>query len=105
MVSGMDESSRPRRPNIGRQHAATAQPACGVSFGLRCDRLEDRTVPSTFTVTNLHDAGPGSLRAAVAAADATSGATIAFAPGLHGAIGLTTGELDLTSSVTINSST
>src|SRR5262245_33820033 len=32
--------------------------------------LEDRTVPSTFKVTNLNDAGPGSLRQAVLDANA-----------------------------------
>jgi hypothetical protein len=32
------------------------------------EALEDRTVPSTIPVTNLLDSGPGSLRAAVAAA-------------------------------------
>ena len=32
---------------------------------LSVERLEDRTVPSTFTVRNLADSGPGSLRQAV----------------------------------------
>ena len=31
--------------------------------------LEDRTAPATFPVTTLSDAGPGSLRAAIAAAN------------------------------------
>jgi hypothetical protein len=35
------------------------------SFVPRLDVLEDRTLPSTFTVTNLLDAGDGSLRQAV----------------------------------------
>src|SRR5262249_50187708 len=39
--------------------------------------LEDRTVPSTLTVTNLLDSGPGSLRAAVGSAN--NGDTIKFA--------------------------
>jgi hypothetical protein len=51
--------------------------------------LEDRTLPSTFTVLNLNDSGPGSLRAAIASGDDT----IAFANGLHGTITLT--HLDL----------
>jgi hypothetical protein len=46
-----------RRPS--RRHAQTSR--------LRLEALEDRTVPSTFTVTNLLDTGPGSLRAAVTA--------------------------------------
>jgi hypothetical protein len=45
-------------------------------------RLEDRTLPSTFTVMDLHDSGPGSLRAAIAAANANPGAdTIVFQHG------------------------
>jgi hypothetical protein len=59
--------------------------------------LEDRTVPSTFTVTSLDDSGPGTLRAGVA-----SGAdTIKFAPGLHGTITLAS-EIAITSSLTID---
>jgi hypothetical protein len=59
--------------------------------------LEDRTVPSTFTVTSLADSGTGTLRAGVA-----SGAdTIRFAPGLHGTIPLTS-EIAITSTLTID---
>jgi hypothetical protein len=46
---------------------------------LRVESLEDRLAPATFTVTNINDAGAGSLRAAVTAANATAAAdTIAF---------------------------
>src|SRR5262245_20821974 len=63
--------------------------------------LEDRSLPSTFTVTNLLDSGAGSLRAAVSAANANPGAdTIDFAT--TGTIGLTSGELLITDSLTIN---
>src|SRR5262249_30684308 len=63
--------------------------------------LEDRCLPSTFTVLNLLDTGPGSLRAAVAAANTNPGAdTINF--GTTATIALTSGELDITDSVTIN---
>ena len=41
---------------------------------LSLERLEDRVVLSAFTVTNLNDSGPGSLRAEIAAANAHSGA-------------------------------
>ena len=65
--------------------------------------MEDRTLLSTLVVTNLHDSGAGSLRAAVAAADAEpSAAVITFAKGLKGTIPLSTGELLITNSVTIN---
>jgi hypothetical protein len=71
---------------------------------LRLEALEERTLLSAppLLVTNLNDSGDGSLRAAVQAADATSGAVIDFARGLHGTITLTSGELDLTSTMTIN---
>src|SRR6516164_4826570 len=71
------------------------------SFRPRLDILEDRTLPSTFTVTNLLDTGPGSLRAAVTAANANPGPdAIDFAT--TGTIPLTSGELDITDSLTIN---
>jgi hypothetical protein len=64
----------------------------------RLEALEDRTLPSTFTVLNLNDSGPGSLRAGIASADDT----ITFAAGLHGTITLTSGELLISNSVMIN---
>ena len=68
---------------------------------LRVEALEDRSMPSTFTVLNLLDSGPDSLRAAVAAANANPGAdAINFAT--TGIIALTSGQLDITDSLTIN---
>src|SRR5262249_12912745 len=55
-----------------------------------------------FLATNLNDSGAGSLRTAVENADATSGAVLSFAPSLHGTITLTSGQLDVTSNMTIN---
>ncbi len=54
--------------------------------------LEDRANPATFTVQNLGDTGPGSLRAAVDLANITPGAdTIVFAPAIQGGtVNLTT---------------
>src|SRR5262245_3570866 len=83
------------------------RPAAGLRlprFRPRLEALEDRTLLSAppLVVSNLHDSGPGSLRAAVQAADATTGAVIDFAPGLHGTITLRSGQLNLTSSMTIN---
>src|SRR5262249_53747127 len=56
------------------------------------DALEDRTAPAILTVTTLTDTGPGSLRDALAQANATPDAdTIQFAPGLaRQAVALTT---------------
>ncbi len=59
--------------------------------------LEDRCVPST--VTNLNDAGPGSLRQAIL--DTPAGGTVDFRPGLTGTITLTTGELALNKELAI----
>src|SRR5262249_49541082 len=57
---------------------------------------------ANITVMNLNDAGAGSLRAAIALADASAGAdTIDFAPGLTGTITLTSGELTLSTDVYI----
>jgi hypothetical protein len=70
---------------------------------LHVEALEDRCLPSTFTVLNLNDGGPGSLRQAVAEANALGGAdTIEFAPGLKGTVSLTSGELAITDSLTID---
>lgn len=59
--------------------------------------MEDRVVPSTFTVTNTFDSGAGSLRQAVALSNMTAGPnTINFAATARGTINLTSGELLVT---------
>src|SRR4051794_14606657 len=67
---------------------------------LAVEALEGRCLPSTFTVTNLNDAGPGSLRQAVANANDEAlhpGAdTVVFRPGLEGTIFLTSGQVPIT---------
>jgi hypothetical protein len=72
-----------------------------VVLGL--EALEDRTVPSTLTVTNSLDTGvigDGSMRGEIAAA--ASGDTINFDPSLVGqTIALTGGELAVTKSLDI----
>ena len=67
------------------------------------DMLESRTMLSTFTVTNTQDSGTGSLRDAIAQANAHSGADkIAFASAVTGTILLTSGPLTITDDVKIN---
>src|SRR5262249_55154153 len=83
----------------GRPAAAVRQPA-RARRGL--ESLDGRIVPSTFHVTTLADGGPGSLRAAVARANAHPGAdTIDFDSGLTGTIALTGSELDITGDLAI----
>jgi hypothetical protein len=60
------------------------------------DVLEDRSLLSTFTVTNLLDCGPGSLRAGIQ----SNYPTITFCQGLTGTISLTS-ELLINRCVTI----
>jgi hypothetical protein len=66
-----------------------------------CERLEQRLVLSTFTVDNLLDTGPGSLRDAIDAANIAPGPdAIEFAGGVKGAITLAT-QLHVTDDLTI----
>ncbi|MBM4072251.1 MAG: hypothetical protein FJ271_25485 [Planctomycetes bacterium] len=59
------------------------------SIRLGFEVLEDRCTPAIYTVTNLADAGAGSLRQAVLNANAHAGAdTIVFKDGLEGTIKL-----------------
>jgi hypothetical protein len=64
---------------------------------LLLEPLEGRCLPST--VTNLNDAGAGSLRQAII--DTPAGGTVDFQPGLSGIITLTTGELAIGKDLTI----
>jgi hypothetical protein len=77
--------------------------ALRARFVPQLETLEDRTVPSTLTVTNNLDtsvAGDGSLRGEIAAAQ--SGDTIVFAPSLAGqTVTLTSGELAINKSLDI----
>jgi hypothetical protein len=70
---------------------------------LRCEALEPRELLATLTVTTALDGAPGSLRDAIARAEA--GDTIRFAPALRGAtLPLTAGELAITRPLTIQGS-
>ncbi|QDU19643.1 choice-of-anchor Q domain-containing protein [Urbifossiella limnaea] len=85
-----------------------------MAVQLRAEALEDRTVPATFTVTDLSDAGPGTLRAAVGLANAAPDAdTIVFAgPAVGGIVLLSTAggtqfgpnALEVTTPITITGS-
>jgi hypothetical protein len=79
---------------------ATTRSRRTAHFRPRLEALEDRWLPSTLTVLNTADSGPGSLRDTIAAAP--NGATILFDPSLDGqTITLTSGELVLTRSLDI----
>jgi hypothetical protein len=81
----------------GRTHHRSVAPR----FRPRLEALEDRFLPSTLTVLNTNDSGPGSLRAEIAAAQ--SGDTIVFDPSLGGSvITLSSGQLMINTSLTIH---
>src|SRR5438105_4991490 len=64
----------PRRYRLPRAHGAVRGPAI--------ETLEQRTLLSTYTVTNANDGGAGSLRAAILSANGNAGAdVIKFAVG------------------------
>jgi hypothetical protein len=82
-------------PNrLAGQHAKAHWPH---PYRPRLEVLESRDLPST--VTNLDDAGDGSLRQAIL--DTPAGGTVDFQPGLTGTITLTTGELLINKDLTI----
>src|SRR5262245_24805411 len=86
------QAGPPRRPR--RRPARRCPPL---------EQLEGRLVLSAYHVSTLADAGPGSLREAVARANTHPGAdVVVFDEGLTGTIALTGGELDLTDDVKIN---
>ncbi|MCA9054948.1 MAG: hypothetical protein KDA75_14000, partial [Planctomycetaceae bacterium] len=62
---------------------------------LSFERLEDRTLLSTFTVSNNNDSGAGSLRQAILAAESNPGADDIFFAELPGEIDLTSGQMPL----------
>ena len=62
------------------------------TFSLSFEQLEDRCVPSTFSVVNLNDNGAGSLRQAILNANATPGPNVINFD-VAGTIQLTSGAL------------
>jgi hypothetical protein len=64
--------------------------------------LESRIAPATFLVTNLNDAGQGSLRDAIAQANDRPGADlIVFKAGLTGMINVASGQMAITDTLTL----
>ena len=77
-------------------------PRFALLQGLALTLLSLPAIAATFTVTNLNDSGPGSLRQAMLDADAAVGDdTIVFQSGLSGTIILTTGQLTINSNIAI----
>jgi hypothetical protein len=91
-------------PTARRTRAARS--ASSFRARLLLQALEGRVAPAVFAVSNLNDAGPGSLRQAVLDANATPGAdTITFDGTLFATprtISLTSGDLTVTDAVTIS---
>jgi hypothetical protein len=94
-----------------RHSRRAAAPVAASRARLALEPLEERAVPTMFTVTNLNDGGAGSLRQAITAANAAADAdTINFAAGLSGTIILSLagpddsnagGDLDILNPVSI----
>src|SRR2546428_115778 len=94
----MQKSLPPAGTIASRSRANRPRPG----FVPRVEGLENRCVPSVFTVTNLNDSGTGSLRQAVASANAHAGGDVVqFAPGVHGSITLTSGQIDVTDDLAV----
>lgn len=77
----------------------------GSAFLLALILTSGAATAATFTVSNLNDSGPGSLRQAVLDANAAPGADdVVFAPGVSGTITLTfaSGEILITDSLFIH---
>src|SRR6516225_1435069 len=97
--------SRVRQTFTGRPHT----PSPGRRVRPMVESLEDRSLPSTFTVTDLGDAGAGSglqgdLRYAVTTANGNADLSnrIVFRRGLAGTIILTHGPLAITKNLAID---
>ena len=95
LLKSLKSRSVTSRPARRRRSRSDGTPRLAV------EALDDRSLPSTFTVTNLLDSGARLAAGGVVAANANPGAdTIDFAT--TGTIVLTSGQLDITDSVTIN---
>lgn len=76
---------------------------CANRRATMVERIEPRVLLSSYTVTNLNDSGPGSLREGIQAVTMfDSNGQVGFAPGLSGTITLTSGPIVITNGVNIN---
>src|SRR3954465_3623159 len=81
----------------GKILASGAALTLGMGFGLATP-----AEAATFTVTNLNDSGPGSLRQAISDANNAAGPdVVTFQAGLTGTITLATGQLYISDSVNV----
>jgi hypothetical protein len=70
---------------------------------LRVELLEGRIVPAVFSVSNLAESGPGSIRQAIIDANNNPGQdTIQITPGLTGSVILTSGPMTIIDAVDIS---
>ncbi|WP_197526772.1 beta strand repeat-containing protein, partial [Botrimarina colliarenosi] len=93
-----------RRCASGRSPSKAFRPGRSLlTHTLRFEPLEDRRMLATFGVINLADSGGGSLREAISQANSSPGQdTILFlGAATSGTIALTSGELEITDSLTI----
>jgi len=87
---------------IFRSWGSARKACCRRKTHLQVERLDDRTVPSTFSVSSLADSGLGSLRQAILDANAATGDdAINFASGLSGTINLASVLPDLSTNINI----
>ncbi len=101
------------QPTSRRREAKAHTSFFGSTYArrLHVEALEDRRMLAVFTVTNNDDAGAGSLRDAITQANNMAGAdTIDFNAGVfsggnNSLIRLTSGELEITETLTIDGTT
>ncbi len=91
------------KPSLGIRPLAAAITSClRCSIGITMLAGSGLASAATFQVTNLNDAGAGSLRQAVLNANASLGADlIVFNTSVSGTVNLTSGPLELLDSVTV----
>jgi hypothetical protein len=99
---GVSRQRRRAEERKRRKVAGRAAFASGAALSLGAALAGQPAQAATFLVSNLNDAGPGSLRQAVADAEAATGPDVVqFQAGLTGTITLTTGEIGIQDSVDI----